>query len=85
MDASFRENQTRAVEEYMDDQIGRRNNISFVDTRIDGNIGLDDHTYFFIRKFPGHLNIELDKRKNSADSYREIKSVCEGIKEVLTK
>ena len=83
MDARFHENRTRDVEEYMDDQIGRRSNISFANTRIDGRIGLDDNTSFFIQKFPGHLKIELNKRQNSADSYQKIKSLCEGIKEVL--
>jgi len=83
MDAWFSESQTRTIEEYMDDKIGRRNNTSFVNTRMDGRIGLDDHTYFFIKKFPGHIKIELDKRNNSTESYREIKSLCEGIKEML--
>lgn len=55
----------------------------FVNTRIDGRVGLDDHTTFFIKKSPGHLKIELNKRENSYDSYREIKSLCEGIKEVV--
>lgn len=83
MNAWFHENRTRAVEEYMNNKIGRRSNISFVNTRINGRIGLDDHTSFFMKKYPGHLTIELDKYKNSYDSYREIKSLCEGIKEVL--
>jgi hypothetical protein len=83
MDAWFQESQTKTVEEYMDDKIGRRSHVSFANTRIDGRIGLDDHTTFFIKKFPGHLRIELDKYKNSASSYREIKELCEGIKEVL--
>ena len=57
--------------------------MSFANTRINGSIGLDDHTTFFLKKISGHLRIELDKRKNSIHSYREIKSFCEGIKEVL--
>lgn len=83
MEAWFHEYQTRDVEEYMDDKIGRQSDVSFVNTRMDGRIGLDDHTNFFIKKSPGHLKIEIDKRKNSVESYREIKSLCEGIKEVL--
>lgn len=83
MNAWFGENQTREVEEYLDEKIGRQNNVSFVRTKMDGWIGLDDHTNFFIKKFPGHISIELDKRKNSHDSYRQIKSLCEGMKEVL--
>lgn len=83
MNAWFNENKMREVEEYMDDKIGRQSNTSFVNTRIDGRIVLDDHANFFIKKFPGHLEIELDKRKNSRESYREIKSLCEGIKDVV--
>jgi len=83
MDAWFHENRTIDVEEYMDDKIGRQSNMSFVNTRIDGRIGLDDRTTFFIKKIPGHLKIELDKRRNSVHSYQEIKSLCEGIKQVV--
>lgn len=83
MDAWFRENKTRAVEEYMNDRLKSRTNVSFVNTRIDAKMGLDDHTTFFIEKFSGHLKIEMDKRENTVDSYKEIKSLCEGIKEVL--
>jgi len=83
MDAWFHENRTRDVEEYMDDKIGKQSYMSFANTRIDGRIGLADHTTFFLKKFPGHLRIELDKRKNSTHSYREIKSLCEGIKDVV--
>lgn len=83
MDAWFHEYQTRDVEEFMDDKIGRRSNVSFVDTRMDGRVALDNRTTFFIKKVPGHIKIELDKRKNSAESYKEIKTMCEGIKEVL--
>ncbi len=83
MEARFRESQTRTVEEYLDDKIGRRNDMSFAHTRIDGKLSLDDHTTFFIKKSQGYLEIELDKRKNSLDSYRKVKSLCEGIKEVL--
>lgn len=83
MDAWFNENKTGDIEAYMNDKIGRQSNVSFANTRIEGRIGLDDHTTFFIKKTPGHLKIELDKSRNSFRSYREIKSLCEGIKEVL--
>jgi len=67
----------------MNDKIGRRNNVSFSDTRIDGRLTLDDRTTFFIKKFSGHVEIKLDKGENSPGSYERIKSLCEGIKEVL--
>ena len=83
MDAWFHEYRTEDVEEYMDDKIGRENNISFLHRRIDGRLTLDDHTTFFIQKIPGHIRIRLDKKQNSRDSYRKIKSLCEGITSVL--
>jgi hypothetical protein len=71
------------VEAYMNDQIGRRNNVSFSATHIDGRLTLDDRTTFFIKKFPGHIEIKLDKGENSSGSYQRVKSLCEGIKDVL--
>ena len=59
--------------------------MSFVNSRIDGTIALDDHTIFYIKKYPGFIEIELDKDKNSDVAYRRIKSMCEGIKRVLAK
>ncbi len=53
MNAYFSKSKTRDVEEYMDDRIGRRSHMSFVNSRIDGTIALDDHTKFYIKKAPG--------------------------------
>jgi hypothetical protein len=75
----------RNVEEYMDNRIGRRSNMSFVNSRIDGTLALDDHTTFYIKKYPGRLEIKLDKDKNSYEAYQGIKSMCDGIKKLLTK
>lgn len=84
MDADFSKSKTRAVEEYIDSRIGRRSNMSFVNSRIDGTLSLDDHTTFYIKKYPGYIEIKLDKDKNSDDAYRQIKSLCGGIKKVIT-
>ena len=85
MNADFNKGKTRAVEEYLDKRIGGRSNISFVNSRIDGTIALDDHTIFYIKKYPGYLQIKLDKGENSAEAYHRIKSMCEGIKKEITK
>jgi hypothetical protein len=85
MDAHFSTRQMRNVEEYMDNRIGRRSNMSFVNSRIDGTLALDDHTTFYIKKYPGRLEIKLDKDKNSYEAYQGIKSMCDGIKKLLTK
>lgn len=84
MDAHFNKQATMPVDEFMDDKIGRNSNMSFVNTRIDGEIALDDHTNFYIKKYPGFLKIKLDKDKNSEESYQKIKSMCEGIKHLMT-
>ncbi len=85
MNAHFSKSKTRTVEEYMDSRIGRSINMSFVNSRIDGTLALDDHTTFYIKKYPGRLEIKLDKDKNSDEAYQGIKSMCDGIKKLLTK
>lgn len=83
--AHFNTRKTADVDEFMDDKIGNRSNMSFVNSRIDGKLALDDHTTFYIKKYPGYLQIKLDKEENSAEAYERIKSMCEGIKKVIAK
>ncbi|MEO6454836.1 MAG: hypothetical protein ABIN97_12220 [Ginsengibacter sp.] len=85
MNANFSKSKTRHVEEYMDRKIGRRSNMSFVNSRIDGTLALADHTTFYIKKYPGHIEIKLDKDENTDEAYHRIKAMCEGLKEGLTK
>jgi hypothetical protein len=85
MNAHFSKHKTRAIERYMDRVLGRQRNMSFINSRIDGTIALDDHTIFYIEKHPGHIKIKLDKDKNSEESYEEIRDMCEGMKEMLTR
>jgi len=83
MSAYFSKNQTGKVHRYMDEKLGRHNNISFVNAEMDATITLDDKTTFYIKSFPGDLEIKLDKEKNSVESYMQVKEMCEGIKKVL--
>jgi hypothetical protein len=85
MKAHFNKSKTRDVEKYMDDCIGKRSSMSFVNTRIDGQIALEDHTTFYIRKYPGLIEIKLDKNENSDEAYQRIKLMCEGMKEVIVR
>lgn len=84
MNAHFPRSKTRDVDEYMDDRIGRASNMSFVNSRIDGAIALDDHTKFYVKKSPGILEIKLNKDENTDEAYHEIKLMCQGIKKLLT-
>lgn len=83
MNAHFPGNRTREVEEYMDSRIGNNSSMSFTNSRIDGDLTMDDRTTFYIKKYPGVLEIKFDKNKNSGDSYRQIKSMCQGIKKSI--
>lgn len=83
MNAHFSRSKTRAVEEYMNRRIGTLINMSFVNSRINGKLALDDHTTFYIKKYPGYIKLKLDKDENSDQAYHRIKAMCEGIKKVI--
>jgi hypothetical protein len=83
MKAYFNSNRNRAVEDFMNEKIGNKNNFSFSNTETDANITLDDGTAFYLLKKPGHIEIKLDKEKNSPGSYYMIKTMCEEMKEVI--
>ena len=84
MNAYFDRRKIREVERYMDRMLGDVSNTSFVNTRIDGTIALEDHTIFYLKKLPGHIKIKLDKYKNSEEAYERVREMCEGMKDVLT-
>lgn len=85
MKAHFNKNKTRDVEKYMDNKIGKTSNMSFVNSSIDGKLTLDDHTTFYIKKYPGFVQLKFDKNENSDLAYQKIKAMCEGIKNGLSK
>jgi len=76
MYAHFDPAATTRVEDYMNKKLGSESNMSFTNTRIDGQLTLDDHTTFYIKKYPGYLEIKLAKDKNSTDAYYSIKNFC---------
>jgi len=82
MTAKFNPDKTDEVDRYLDKELPS-GNMSFVNTEMNGDITLDNKTTFFIKKSPGYLNIKLDKEKNSDEAYSKIKSVCEGINDVV--
>ena len=82
MTAKFNPDRTAAVERWLDKELAS-GDVSFAHTQIDGDITLDDKSVFYIKKSPGFLNIKLDKEKNSDAAYHKIRSVCEGINEVV--
>ncbi len=85
MKADFSKRKTRDVEKYMNRRIGTRSNISFANTYSNATFTLDDNTSFYMKKYPGHLEIKLDKDENTNESYHRIRSICEGLKKELAK
>jgi len=81
--AEFDERKNRALERCMNKYLGNNSNMSFTNTSIDGDMTLDDHTTFYIKKKSGFLKIILDKEKNSRDSYNEIKAFGQELKLAL--
>ena len=82
MTAKFNPDRTGAVERWLDKELPG-GDMSFANTEIDGNITLDNQATFYMKKSPGFLNIKLDKEKNSDAMYQKIRSVCEGINDVV--
>ena len=82
MKAEFNPDKTDEVDRYLDKELPS-GNMSFVNTEMNGDIILDDKTTFFIKKSPGYLNIKFDKEKNTEEAFVKVKSVLEGINDVV--
>ncbi len=82
MTAKFNPEKTTEVDKYLDKELSN-GDMSFINTRIDGEITLDDKATFYIKKSPGYLTIKFDKEKNTDEAYLKIRSVCEGINDVV--
>ena len=82
MTAKFNPGKTGKVDQYLDKGLPS-GNMSFVNIEMDGDIILDNKTTFYIKKSPGYLNIKFDKEKNSEEAFTKIKSVLEGINDVV--
>ena len=82
MTAKFNPEKTTEVDKYLDKELSA-GDMSFVNTRMEGEITLDDKTTFYVKKSPGYLNIKFDKEKNSGEAFSKVKSVCEGINQVV--
>ncbi|MFN8347340.1 MAG: hypothetical protein U0X91_20215 [Spirosomataceae bacterium] len=82
--ADFPEDKTRKVQRCLDKGL-EPEGMSFVNARIDGDISPGNGMLFYIKISPGHLHIKMDKRKNSAATYRKMKELGEDLKEVLAQ
>jgi len=81
--AYFQEKQTIKVDRCLNKYLTGRNNMSFVNTRIDGQMTLDDRTTFYMKKYPGMLKIDFNKANNPAHSYSDMKAFAAGLRAEL--
>jgi hypothetical protein len=82
MTAKFNKDKTGEVDHYLNKELVSGNK-SFASSQLDENMTLDDSTTFYVKKSPGYLNIKFDKQKNSEEAFTKVRSVLEGINEVV--
>ena len=82
MKARFDPGKARKVEHYLENNLDGY--VSFRNNKVD-MVAIDDQNKFYFRKHGGHVNIKLDKYRNSREAYFKVRSICEGMKDILTE
>jgi hypothetical protein len=82
-EAYFNVNKTGKVQEYLNKCLAPNNLFGSKNDYFNANTLLADNTELHIKKSPGKLEINLDKKRNSYSSYYRIKNMCEGVKDLL--
>ncbi|MCP9765563.1 hypothetical protein [Lacihabitans soyangensis] len=82
--AKFPDDKTPEVQSYLTEELGDSNEMSFENGTIDGEIGLNDGSYFYMKLAEGRLKIEMERKRNSQTAYKRLKKMFEGLKTVLT-
>ena len=85
MEAWFSKGKTKTAELYMNEKIGNRNNISFLNTQSDAKFRLNDGSKFYMKKSPGHILIKMNKMENSYEDFYNLQEMCKGLKDVVLK
>jgi len=85
MEASFREELTGDVQDYINESIKPNGLFRSTNDYMNVNTTLADKTAFNVKESPGKLMIEIDKHKNTYESYLRIKNMCQGVIELLKK
>ena len=80
--AVFPERKSKRVAEYIEDAL-KDERIFDKGYKKDAEILLGDGRRFYIKSYPGFIEIDFKKDKNSFTSYQKLKDLCMGIKETL--
>ncbi len=81
--AEFNKDKHPEIVRYMDNILGKSNNISFAKTKLDSKMSLDDKSTFYIKLSPGNLKMKFSKKENTMESYKKLKRMCEGVNEIV--
>jgi len=81
--ASYSKNKTVKVQRYLDERLGSSEFYRSELDDYDRTEVMNDDTKFYIQSTPGRIKIKLDKRENTEESYKRVKLICEGLKDVL--
>jgi hypothetical protein len=83
LEASFEKNKVMDVYRYINSSLEPQSLFTSEDDRVDVSMTLGDGTTFRIKAYGGELSLAFDKRSNSRESYKRIKELCDGVKEVV--
>lgn len=81
--AKYDKKKSQRVQDYINVKMSPSGKVT--GDNVDITATLDDKTRFELEEYPGKVRIKLDKEDNSETSYRRIKAMCEGIKEVINE
>jgi len=82
--ANFPDDKTPEVQNLLAEELGDSHDKSFENAGIDGKIGLNDGSYFYMKLAEGRLKIEMERKRNSQNAYKKIKMMLVVLKSVLT-
>ena len=80
IEAHYNKDNTRAVEKCMDIHLRKNGDASFINASIDGNLTLTNGTTFYLKNYPGQLEIKFDKAENSTASLNDMKLLAKDLK-----
>lgn len=81
--AKYDKKKSQRVQDYINAKMAPGGKVT--GDNVDITATLDDQTRFELEEYPGKVRIKLDKEDNTEASFRRIKAMCEGIKEVINE
>lgn len=82
--AEFPKEKTPEVKNFLNKELNIEKELASKNTKIDGDIALEDGTFFYMKLAEGRLKIEMERKRNSQNAYKKLKRMFVGLKNVLT-